>query len=100
MRNKKPLFIVLPLIFILVIAYFTKPDNKEIIIQSVTKVWGKYTTTVEKPLYYNMFMDITSKSVHIDDWVFIKRVRYRFGNEFKTIGFGAFKHVFFTNIFL
>ena len=100
MKNKKTLFILLPIVLILIIAYFTKPDNKQIIIQSVTKVWGRLTPTTDKPLYYNEFMDINSKAVRIDDWVFAKRVRYQFGDKWKTIGFGAFDHVFFTKIFM
>jgi hypothetical protein len=92
---KRYIWVVLLVIAIFTIAYLTKPDNKTIIIQSVTKVWGKYTPTVEKPMYYNQFMDMNSKLVTIDDWVFLKRVKYKFGSENKTIALAAFSHVFF-----
>lgn len=100
MKNKKTLFILLPIVLILVIAYFTKPDNKQIIIDSVTRIWGRRTPNPDKPLYYDEFMDINSKSVRIDDWVILKRVRYKIGDQYKTIGFAAFKHTYFTSVFM
>ena len=98
MRSKKSRnwIIILSLIFILLlVAYFTKPDDKSIIIASVTRVWGNLTPTDKKPMYYNQFMDLNSKSVHIDDWIFLKRIKYHMGDFNKTIGFAAFKHEFF-----
>src|SRR5437868_5588117 len=94
-RNTKRALIIIPILIILIVAYYTKPDNKTIIIQSVTKVWGNLTPSVRMPDYYNQFMDLNYKSVHIDDWIFLKRIRYDFGKDNRTIGFAAFSHVFF-----
>ena len=92
---KRYIWIVLLFIAFLSIAALTKPDNKTIIIDAVSKVWGKLMPTEKKPMYYNQFMDINSKMVTINDWVFLKRVKYRFGSEDKTIGFAAFSHMFY-----
>lgn len=82
-------------ILVLGVAYFTKPDDKTIIIQSVTRFWGDRSPTVQMPVYYNQFMDLNSKSVEINDWIFIKRVRYHLGSFNRTIGIAAFSHIFF-----
>src|SRR2546421_2496181 len=98
MRNKKSrtwIIVTLAICIILAIAGFTKPDNKTIIIASVTRMWGDLTPTVHTPVYYEQFMDINSKSVQIDDWIFFKCIKYHVGDFNKTIGFAAFKHVFF-----
>ncbi|HEV7621189.1 MAG TPA: hypothetical protein VGO09_05630, partial [Flavisolibacter sp.] len=68
MKMRKAIIYSLVVIF-LFIAYFTKPDNKTIIIESVTRMWGDRTPTTKMPQYYEQFMDINSKSVQIDDWI-------------------------------
>lgn len=79
----------------LLIAYVSKPDDRTCIIESVRSVWGSYTPTDQKPWYYNQFMDLTSKSVEINDWVFLKRIRYQYNKEVtRTVGIGAFNKVF------
>jgi len=94
-RSRTWIIIISAICIILVIAYFTKPDNKSIIIASVTRVWGDITPSVNKPMYYEQFMDLNSKSVHIDDWIFLKRIKYQMGDFNKTIGIAAFKREFF-----
>ena len=91
---KRFAIIVFTALFFL-IAYVSKPDDRTCIIEGVQSVWSKYIPSAEKPLYYNQFMDLTSKSVLIDDWVFLKRIRYQFNDEVtKTIAIGAFNKVF------
>ena len=82
------------LAFTLFAAYASKPDDKTCIIEAVKSVWGKYTPDVSKPIYYEQFFDLTSKSVEIDDWIFLKRIRYKFKSGAVTVGIGAFKKVF------
>ncbi len=91
---RKIIWVGVILVF-LIIAYCTKPDNKTIIIESVTAMWGDRTPTVETPQYYEQFMNLNSKSVHIDDWVIAKRVKYKIGDFNKTIALAAFGRMFF-----
>lgn len=90
---KKTVIIIL-IAFALFAAYSSKPDDKTCIIESVKIVWGTLTPSIEKPRYYEQFMDVTSKSVEIDDWIFLKRIRYKFNKGYATVGIGAFKKVF------
>ncbi len=91
----KRILISLFVIMVLTIAYFTKPDNKTCIIEAVKAVWGDRVPDLSTPQYYEQFMNVTSKAVEIDDWWFLKRIRYRVDKEkVGTVGFGAFKRVF------
>jgi hypothetical protein len=89
--------IIILLLILLGVMYFTKPDNKTIIIQSVTRMWGKVTPPTSRPTFYEEFMDLNSKSVTIHDWIFFKTIKYHIGNLDETIGFAAFGKVYFTN---
>lgn len=93
----KKIIILLLIIFTLFAAYSSKPDDKTCIIETVKSVWGPLTPTTERPVYYEQFMDLTSKLVEIDDWIFLKRIKYKFTSEKKTVAFGAFKKVFTFN---
>lgn len=91
---KRTLLLIL-LAAILLIAYATKPDDKTCIIAAVDAVWGnRVPDKYDKPAFYESFMNLTSKQVEVDDWIFLKRIRYRFPNKDYNIGIGAFKHVF------
>ena len=80
---------------LLAAAYITKPDDKKCIIAAVESVWGPLTPDkFKRAQYYEQFMDINSKSVAVDDWIFVKRIRYQFGEEYKVVGYGAFANVF------
>ena len=93
----KRILIALFFIMVLTIAYFTKPDNKTCIIAAVKAVWGNRMPDLYTPEYYEQFMDLMSESVEIDDWVFLKRIRYRVNEKQQgTVGFAAFKRVFIT----
>jgi hypothetical protein len=83
--------IILALLFV---AYRTKPDDRTCILKGVKAVWGKLTPNEDKPLYFEQFMDITSKSVKIHDWILFKQIKYKYSDGYKTIGFGAFNKVF------
>ncbi len=85
--------IIAVIVLILIIAILTKPDDKTIIIKSVKAVWGSVTPDESVPQYYEQFMDLNSKSVHIDNWIVLKRIQYTFGNNTRTIGFAAFGKV-------
>ena len=90
----KRIIILMLVVFTLFAAYASKPDDKTCIIKVVKSVWGRLTPDPSHPMYYEQFMDLTSKSVKIDDWVFLKRIQYKFNNGYKTVGLGAFKKVF------
>jgi hypothetical protein len=80
-------------IFILV-AVLTKPSDKEIKIETIKTVWGSLVPDVNKyPGYYEEFMNYTTVNVYIDDWIVVKRIRFKIGNEIRPIGFAAFGKV-------
>ena len=86
--------LILLVAFVGFIAFVSKPDNKTCIIKAVEHTWGDKTPDKYKyPAYYEQFMDATSKAVEVDDWLFWKRIKYKVGNEFKTVGVGLFKQV-------
>lgn len=78
----------------LLIAYVSKPNDKKCIKESVKAVWGAYTPDPNLPMYYEQFMNTTSRSVVINDWIVLKQIKYRFAGGAKTIGIGAFNKVF------
>lgn len=90
---KKTIVLIL-LAFLLFAAYSSKPDDKTCIIGAVKAVWGNRVPSTSKPIYYEQFMDLTSQSVVINDWIFLKRIRYIYPKETRTVAFGAFKKVF------
>jgi hypothetical protein len=95
----RKIIVLILIAFTLFAAYSSKPDDKTCIIEAVKSVWGPLTPTTARPVYYEQFMDLTSKSVEIDDWIFLKRIRYKTANDTKTVAFGAFKKVFTFNRF-
>ena len=100
MRNRinSGTIIIILLIILLGVMYFTKPDNKTIIIQSVKRMWGKNAPDPHESIrFFEEFMNLNSKSVIITDWIFFKTINFHFGEYNKTIGFAAFSHVYFTN---
>lgn len=94
----KRILLLLLLVTVLTIAYFTKPDNKTCIEAAVKAVWGdKMPVKTKTPEYYEQFMDIMSENVTVNDWVFLKRIHYRIDDKRQgTVGFGAFRRVFIT----
>jgi hypothetical protein len=90
----KKIVVVILLVFTLFAAYASKPDDKTCIIEAVKSVWGRLTPDVSRPIYYEQFMDLTSKSVEIDDWIFLKRIKYKFKTGTATVAIGAFNKVF------
>jgi hypothetical protein len=94
----KKVFLFLALFLFLVIAYATKPDDKTCIIAAVHAVWGPRTPDMNsKPAFYEEFMNLNSKQVIVDDWIFLKRIRYKFPKKEYNIGIGAFNRVFMNN---
>ena len=90
----KKIVLLLSVVVILTIAYVTKPDDKTCIIAAVNAVWGNKTPDMKIfPGYYNQFMDLNSKQVIVDDWIFLKRIRYRFPKKEYNIGFGMFNRI-------
>lgn len=91
----KRILLLLLLAAVLLIAYATKPDDKTCIIAAVEAVWGSRTPDkYSKPAFYEEFMNLNSRQVIVDDWIFLKRIRYRFPKKEYNIGIGAFKHIF------
>ncbi len=90
----RKIIIVILIAFALFVAYSSKPDEKTCIIAAVKAVWGSRVPNENLPMYFNPFMDLTSQSVKVNDWVFLKNIQYKFKNEYKTVGFGAFKRVY------
>lgn len=81
-------------IIILIIAVFTKPSDKEIKIEVVDAIWGNRVPNMySKPDFYEQFMNLTTQDIDIDDWVFLKRIKYTVKNNTTTIGFAAFGKV-------
>jgi hypothetical protein len=90
----KKTIITILIVFTLFAAYSSKPDDKTCIIKAVKAVWGSRVPKENLAMYYEPFMDLTSKSVKIDDWIFLKRIQYKFTSGYATVGLGAFKNVF------
>ena len=90
----KKAFIIILVVFTFFAAYSSKPDDKTCIVKVVKAVWGSRVPSEKVPMYYEKFMDLTSESVKIDDWIFLKRIQYKFTSGYATVGFGAFKRVF------
>jgi hypothetical protein len=90
----KKIIIGLLLVFFLFAAYSSKPDDKTCIIAAVKYVWGSRVPDDKVPMYYEQFMDLTSQSVKVNDLIFFKSIQYKVKNDYKTVGFGAFKRVF------
>lgn len=92
--KKAVIFLLIVLVLLLGIAFATKPDDKTCKIVAVKSVWGSVTPDYDTmPEYYEQFMDVTSKAVEVEDLVFLKRIRYRFNEGTRTIGYGAFGRV-------
>lgn len=79
---------------VLIAAYLTKPSDKKCIVATVKAVWGDITPGLNVPQYYEQFMNVTSKEVIVNDWVFLKQMRYRFKDSPRTVGIAAFNHTF------
>lgn len=90
---KKIIFTIL-VAFALFAAYKSKPDDKTCIIAGVKAVWGSHVPEETSPIYFNSFMNITSPSVKVDDWILLKRIQYKIKNRYVTIGYGALKRVY------
>lgn len=96
-NRKRSLWVIVLLLVLLGAAYLTKPTDKACIIAAVEGVWGARTPDKNKfPAYFEQFMDLNSKMVVVDDWIFLKRIRYRFGQEYRTVGYGAFTRIFYV----
>lgn len=93
MRRRTILIFISIVVIILIIAAATKPDDKTIKIEVVKAIWGRRVPTMNTPQYYNQFMDLTTKNIDIDDWIFLKRIEFTVKDTTSTIGFAAFGKV-------
>lgn len=96
MKRKIFLITVLLVVIILIIAVFTKPSDKEIKIQVVDALWGKWVPGRDYPAHYEEFMDLVTKDIDIDDWVFLKRIKDMVKDSTITVGYAAFGKVIIT----
>ena len=92
MTRKKILIPVLIIVtIILIIAAFTKPNDKRIKIEVVEAIWGKKIPNMySKPDLYEEFMNLTTQDIDIDDWIFLKRIKFTLRDTTNTVGFAAF----------
>lgn len=91
----KKIIVISVLALALLTAFVSKPDNKTCIIEGVKAVWGNMTPNpYDKPELFEMFMNINSKNVKVNDWVFFKQVVYTSNKQRKTVGLAAFKKMF------
>ncbi|MEP7251495.1 MAG: hypothetical protein ABI683_03920 [Ginsengibacter sp.] len=82
------------IVLILVIAFFTKPDDKTIKIKTINALWGDMVPDVnDKPDFYESFMNTTTVAITIDDWLLLKRIKYKTKDGDPTVGFAAFGQV-------
>lgn len=88
------IILIILIAFALFAAYSSKPDDKTCIIAAVKAVWGNRVPNEKLSMYFNQFMDIASQSVKVNNWIFMKSIEYKYKNEYKTVGFGAFKKVY------
>lgn len=90
----KKILLLLGIATVLTMAYVTKPDDKTCIEAAVKAVWGDRTPDkYDKPFFYEQFMNLNSKQVIVDDWIFLKRIRYRFPTKEYNIGLAAFNQI-------
>lgn len=90
-------WIAVTVLLALVVAYFTKPDDKTCIIEGVKAVWGNMTPDPDSsPLMFEQFMDVNSKSVEVKDWLFLKQVKYKVADKASTVAYAAFRKVYPT----
>jgi hypothetical protein len=93
----KKVLLLFALGIFLLIAYRTKPDDKTCIEAAVKVVWRNQAPDKNKfPGYYSQFiqfMNIISPNVIVDDWVFLKRIRYKLAKREITVGIGMFRQV-------
>lgn len=94
-RKKIFLLSILFFVTILIIAAFTKPTDKKIMIETIDIVWGDRVPDKNvSPRFYEQFMNATTPEIIIDDWLFLKRIRYMIKDKTPTIGYAAFGKVY------
>ena len=94
MKRKRILISVIVVAVILIIAAFTKPDDKRIKIEVIDAIWGKTQPDKYKAAqFYEEFMNLTTQDIHIDDWIFLKRITFTLRDTTNTVGFAAFGKV-------
>lgn len=82
------------ILIIVIIAVATKPDDKTIKIKTINAVWGDRVPIPQKtPEFYEQFMNTTTVDIYIDDWLLLKRIKYKMKQRKETIGFAAFGKV-------
>ncbi len=92
----KRILIILLVVFVLIISFASKPDDKTCMEVAVKAVWGKLTPDKYKtPEYYEQFMDLNYTNVVINDYLFFKHIKYKSNKQKKSIAIGAFKRFFF-----
>jgi hypothetical protein len=95
--KKKWIIVSILIATIFIAAALTKPTDKKIKINVIEAIWrDRVPNKYGKPDFYEQFMNITTQAIIIDDWLFIKRIRYLIGNDKKIIGYAAFGKIVFT----
>ena len=97
MRKKVTIIFIVGIAVVLIIAAITKPSDKQIKIQVVHALWGKWVPSPnEYPAHYQEFMDEVTKEIDVEDWVFFKRVKDTLKDSTFVVGYAAFGKMMFT----
>ena len=96
MRKKITIIFISVIAAVLIIAFISRPSDKEIKIQVVDALWGKWVPGKDYPAHYEEFMDLVTKDIEIDDWIFLKRVKDTVKDSTLTVGYAAFGKVIIT----
>ncbi len=96
MKKKVLIISLLIIVVVMIIGAVTKPDDKKIKIETVDAVWGNLVPDKNTDSrYYEQFMNVITPDIIIDDWIFLKRIRYIVRDSIITVGYAAFGKVIF-----
>lgn len=94
MRKKIIIIFISVMAVVLIVAVFTKPSDKQIKIQVVHALWGKWVPSMDRyPAHYQEFMDEVTQDIDVEDWVFFKRVKDTIKDSTFVVGYAAFGKV-------
>ena len=96
MRKKITIIFISVIAIVLIVAAFTKPSDKQIKIQVVHALWGKWVPSPDEyPAHYQEFMDEVTQGIDVEDWIFFKRVKDTIKDSTYVVGYAAFGKVIY-----
>ena len=94
MKKKVLIISLLIIVVVMIIGAVTKPDDKKIKIETVDAVWKNLVPDKNTDSrYYEQFMNVITPDIIIDDWVFLKRIRYIAKDSIVNVGYAVFGKV-------